>query len=52
MTIQEFKNKALAILKEKSPSPSLDIEVLLSYILGYTKTQILLNRNQEIPENS
>lgn len=51
MTIQEFKNKALAILKEKSPSPSLDIEVLLSYILGYTKTQILLNRNQEIPEN-
>ena len=51
MTIQEFKNKALAILKEMSPSPSLDIEVLLSYILGYTKTQILLNRNQEIPEN-
>ncbi|MCR4742865.1 MAG: peptide chain release factor N(5)-glutamine methyltransferase [Treponema sp.] len=51
MTIQEFKNKGLAILKEKSPSPSLDIEVLLENILSCDKTQILLNRDKEIPQD-
>lgn len=44
MTIQEFKTKAIKDLSN-SPTPALDIEVLLSFSTGFSKTQILLNRN-------
>lgn len=48
MTIQDFKREALSKLT-KSPTPQLDVEVFLEFALSYTKTQILLNKNQEIP---
>ena len=47
MTIQEFKNQATKELSS-SPSPALDIQVLLEYITGYTKSQILLKRDEEL----
>lgn len=47
MTISEFKLKSIKELNN-SPSPELDTEVLLSFITGFTKTQILLNRNTEL----
>jgi len=50
MTIKDFKNQAITQLKENSPSPQLDVEILLSYFLGMDKTKLLLNREMEIPE--
>lgn len=49
MTIQQFKQNAMHSL-EKSSSPQLDVEVLLQFSLNLSKTQILLNRNDEISE--
>lgn len=49
MTVQQFKTENINILKDVSPSPQLDIEVLLEFSLNFTKTQLLLNRNTEIP---
>ncbi|MCR4579535.1 MAG: peptide chain release factor N(5)-glutamine methyltransferase [Treponema sp.] len=48
MTIQNFKNTAIKKIAS-SPSPQLDLEVLLSYILGFTKTDLLMKRDFEIP---
>lgn len=50
MTIQEFKNKAVDSLKSTSPSPQLDTQVLLEFALGYTKTNLLLKKDEEIPD--
>lgn len=50
MTIQDFKTQAVAQLKNTSPSPQLDIEILLSFALSMDKTKLLLNRSMEIPE--
>lgn len=50
MTIQDFKSKAITSL-HTSPSPALDIQVLLEYSLGYDKTKLLLKRDEEIPED-
>lgn len=47
MTIEDFKKHALNELK-KSPSPLLDVNVLLEHFLGLNKTQILLNYKKEI----
>lgn len=47
MTISEFKQSALKQLAN-SPSPALDIEVLLEYYTGLTKTQILMNRDRQL----
>lgn len=49
MTIQEFKNQAQKELSN-SPSPALDTQVLLEYITGFSKTQILLNRDSVLTE--
>lgn len=49
MTIQEFKTQCFSSLKN-SPSASLDIDVLLMHALSMQKTQLLLNRDFEIPE--
>lgn len=49
MTIQNFKEQAVHSLK-KSLSPQLDVNVLLQFALNLSKTQILLNKNEEIPE--
>jgi len=50
MTIQDFKSKVIPSL-HTSPSPALDIQVLLEYSLGYDKTKLLLKRDEKIPED-
>ena len=50
MTIQEFKQQAIQFLSN-SPSPSLDVEILLCHFLNLDKTHLLLNQNTEIPED-
>ena len=47
MTIEDFKKHALNELKN-SPSPLLDLNVLLEHFLKLNKTQILLNYKKEI----
>lgn len=47
MTIEDFKKIALNELKN-SPSPLIDVNVLLEHFLGLNKTQILLNYKKEI----
>lgn len=49
MTIQQLKKEASQKLT-KSPSPQLDIEVLLQFALNQTRTQLLLNRDKEIEQ--
>ncbi len=49
MTLQEIKSKIIKDLTPTSPSPKLDAEVLLSYCLGFSKTDLLLKRDYEIP---
>ena len=49
MTIQEFKSYAKNQL-QNSPSPDLDIQVILEHFLKLTKTQILLNKDKNLSE--
>ena len=49
MTLQELKSKITKDLSQTSPSPKLDAEVLLSYCLGFSKTDLLLKRDYEVP---
>ena len=49
MTLQELKSKIIEKLSQTSPSPKLDAEVLLSCCLGFSKTELLLKRDYEIP---
>ena len=49
MTLQELKSKIIKDLTPTSPSPKLDAEVLLSYCLGFSKTDLLLKRDYEVP---
>lgn len=48
MTISQFKISAINQLKDFSPSPQLDVQVFLEFSLGYSKTQILLKKDEEI----
>ena len=48
MTIRQFKKQCTSSLKN-SPSPSLDIDVLLMHALEMKRTVLLLNRDFEIP---
>lgn len=49
MTLQEIKSKIIEKLSKTSPSPKLDAEVLISFCLGFSKTDLLLKRDYEIP---
>ena len=49
MTIQEFKSNAKNQL-QNSPSPDLDIQVILEHFLKLSKTQILLNKDKNLSE--
>ena len=49
MTLQELKSKIIKDLTPTSPSPKLDAEVLLSHCLGFSKTELLLKRDYEVP---
>lgn len=48
MTIAQFKTQAVQALKDFSPTPQLDVDVLLQHCLKYTKTQLLLNHKNEL----
>ena len=50
-TIRQFKNLAIKELQGTSPSPALDVEVLLSHALKYDKTQLLLFAENHIPDD-
>lgn len=52
MTIQEFKTSSIDLLKNTSPSPQLDLEVLLMHLLNLTRTELLLHRNQTLTEDN
>ena len=49
MTLQNLKSQIIKELSQVSPSAKLDAEVLLSYRLGFSKTELLLKRDYEIP---
>ncbi len=51
MTLQELKSKIIKDLTPTSPSPTLDAEVLLSHCLVFSKTDILLKRDYEVPDD-
>ena len=51
MTLQELKSKIIEKLSKTSPSPKLDAEVLLSHCLGFSKTELLLKRDYEVPSD-
>ena len=50
MTIQQFKTESIKNLTQTSPSPALDVEVLLLHALGFTKTELLMKRDMELSE--
>lgn len=49
MTIQQFKKDSISMLSGKSPSANLDVQVLMEFALNYSKTQLLLRKDDEIP---
>jgi len=51
MKLQEIKSQIIKDLTPTSPSPKLDAEVLLSYCLGFSKTDLLLKRDYEVPSD-
>ena len=51
MTLQEIKSRLTKDLTQTSPSPKLDAEVLLSHCLVFSKTDILLKRDYEVPDD-
>ena len=51
ITIRQFKNSASKELGGFSPSPELDVQVLLSHALKYDKTQLLLFAENHIPQD-
>lgn len=50
-TIGELVHRGALILEGTSSSARLDSEVLLGYILGYSKTQLLINANVSCPRD-
>ena len=51
ITIRNFKTSATKELQGISPSPELDVQVLLSHALKYDKTQLLLFAENHIPDD-
>ena len=51
MKLQEIKSQIIKDLTPTSPSPKLDAEVLLSHCLGFSKTDLLLKRDYEVPSD-
>lgn len=52
MTLQELKTSSIQKLSQTSPSPQLDVEVLIEHHFGLSKTQQLIRRNEEISPSS
>ncbi len=51
MTLQNLKSQIIKELSQVSPSAKLDAEVLLSYCLGFSKTELLLKRDYKVPSD-
>ena len=51
MTLNTLKTKIIENLSKTSPSPKLDAEVLLMHCLNFSKTELLLKRDYEIPHD-
>ena len=51
MTLQNLKSQIIKELSQVSPSAKLDAEVLLSYCLSFSKTELLLKRDYEVPSD-
>ncbi|MCR5189292.1 MAG: peptide chain release factor N(5)-glutamine methyltransferase [Treponema sp.] len=51
MTLAEFKKYGIEKLKKKSPSPQLDLEVLLQYSLNCDRTYLLLHAKDPLPQD-
>lgn len=51
MTLAEFKKEGISKLKAKSPSPQLDLEVLLQYALNCDRTYLLLHAKDPLPQD-
>lgn len=51
MTIQQFRRSSAKLIS-RSPSPALDIDVLLCFFLRCTKTELLLHYADEIPADA
>ncbi|SEQ25291.1 release factor glutamine methyltransferase [Treponema bryantii] len=49
MTLQNLKTQIIKELSQVSPSAKLDAEVLLIDSLGFSKTELLLKRDYEVP---
>ena len=50
MTVWQFKKNAVNLLKD-SPTPALDVDVLLQFFLNLDKTRLLMRRDKTIPDD-
>ncbi len=50
MTVGQFKKNAVNLLKD-SPTPALDVDVLLQFFLNLDKTHLLMSRDQTIADD-
>lgn len=50
MTVWQFKKNAVNLLKD-SPTPALDVDVLLQFFLNLDKTRLLMSRDETIPDD-
>ena len=50
MTVWQFKKNAVNLLKD-SPTPALDVDVLLQFFLNLDKTRLLMSRDKTIPDD-
>lgn len=51
MTLSQYKKDGIARIKSKSPSPQLDLEVLMQYALNCDRTHLLLHANDSLPQD-
>ena len=50
MTVWQFKKNAVNLLKD-SPTPALDVDVLLQFFLNLDKTCLLMSRDKTVPDD-
>ena len=51
MTINNFKNSAVQQLSEITENPNFEAEQLLTHFLGITRNDLILNKENEIPND-
>ena len=50
MKIRELRTEGISILKASSPSPELDVDCILQYVLACDRTHILFHRDDEVTD--